>query len=78
MSPPAVAETLPSDEIDQIVESFQFSPEKNTQLKKYLPRLRRMKYDPEYLSCFTGRPTYNLRAMVEDKIACWAKYSDSP
>ena len=39
-------------------------------------RLRTLKYDPDYQSCWDGKPQRDLYAQALAKIQCWSKYGD--
>lgn len=68
---------ITTEDLDNIIDSaVQLSSDKRSELEAMKPRLRIMKYDPNYISCFTGNKTRDLINMIETKIQCWAKYGD--
>jgi hypothetical protein len=67
---------ISTENLDDIIDSVQLNPEKRLELEAMKPQLKNMKYDPSYISCFTGKKTRDLIHMIETKIQCWAKYGD--
>lgn len=67
---------ITTDNLDDIIESVQLNPEKRLKIEAMKPRLKTMKYDPSYISCFTGKKTRDLIHMIETKVQCWAKFGD--
>jgi len=39
-------------------------------------KLRTLKYDPNYESCWDGKPQRDLYAQALAKVQCWSKYGD--
>ena len=39
-------------------------------------KLKKMKYDPTYQSCWDGKPGRDLYSQAREKVSCWAKYGD--
>lgn len=76
-SPVASRKTISDKELDEIIQSIPLDEPKRAQLESMRPKLKQMKFSKSYKSCFTGNPTKNLEAMIQDKIFCWSKYGDA-
>jgi hypothetical protein len=69
--------TITNEEFNHILNSFpELSEVHRIKLEELRPRLLRMKYKKNYISCFTGMPTKNAVDMVHTRVSCWLKYGD--
>ncbi len=68
--------TISKEDLDQIIHNNIISETRMKELSVYIPKLKRMRYNKKYISCFTDQPTRDLYNMIETKIQCWAKYDD--
>ena len=39
-----------------------------------MKKLKKMKYNPNYESCWDGKPGRNLYEQATEKVSCWNKY----
>jgi chromosome segregation ATPase len=63
---------LSEEDIDDLIERYNITSEVDIIKEK----LRNLKYDNKYKSCFTGEKFRNLYELADDKLACYGKYSD--
>ena len=73
----ASRKTISDEDLDEIIRAIHLNETKLAELESMRPTLKQMKFSKSYKSCFTGKPTKNLEAMIQDKIFCWSKYGDA-
>jgi hypothetical protein len=63
---------LTSSDIENILKEYNIT---NTSDKRMLTKkLKKMKYNPNYESCWDGKPGRNLYEQATEKVSCWNKY----
>ena len=73
----ASRKTISDEDLDEIIRAIHLNETKLVELESMRPTLKQMKFSKSYKSCFTGKATKNLEAMIQDKIFCWSKYGDA-
>jgi chromosome segregation ATPase len=63
---------LSEEEIDYLIKNYNIISEVDIIKEK----LRNLKYDNNYKSCFTGKKLRDLYQLADDKLACYGKYGD--
>jgi hypothetical protein len=63
---------LTQSEIETIMDEFTFS--NDSERTKIRAKLNKLKYEPKYISCFTGKSLLTAWEQARDKVACYTKY----
>jgi hypothetical protein len=62
--------------IDSANENMGLNDKQKKEIKKLIPALKKLKYNPNYNDCF-GNKTSNIVDMVASKLQCYVKYGDN-